>query len=85
MEHYETVRLAKAIDGHRLSVVFDNDEAGIFDCSAYFLKPYWKKLSDPQFFKQVYVDYGHLTWPGDIDISPIEVWQDTVRSSCNGD
>ena len=79
MIKYETLAAAKAIDDHRLAVTFENGTQGVFDCAPYFNQPYWKKLKDPAFFRGVYVDYGHLTWPGDIDISPLEVWTDTIR------
>lgn len=71
---------AKAIDDHRVFVTFEGGQTGVFDCSGYFEKPYWRKLSNPAFFKCVYVSYGTLTWPDDIDIEPEEVWEDTVRA-----
>jgi hypothetical protein len=27
-------------------------------------------LRDEQFFEQVFIDYGAITWPGDIDLAP---------------
>ena len=75
----ETLNAARVIDDHRVAVTFEGGQKAVFDCAPYFKQPYWRKLSDPEFFRTVYVDYGHLTWPGDIDISPIEVWQDAVR------
>lgn len=27
-------------------------------------------LLDPQFFNRVYIDYGAVAWPGDIDLAP---------------
>jgi len=82
MVEYETLKSARAIDDHRVAVVFDGGSEGVFDCAPYFGHSYWKKLNDPAFFKSAYVEYGHLTWPGDIDISPIEVWQDARREKC---
>lgn len=79
MKKYETVKELKVLDDHRVSVVFDDGTKGIFDCKGYFNQPYWRKLGNPEFFSSAYVEYGHLTWPGDIDISPIEVWEDAVR------
>ena len=79
MIKYETLKEARAIDDHRVAVVFDGGSTGVFDCAPYFCQSYWKKLNDPIFFRSAYVEYGHLTWPGDIDISPIEVWQDAKR------
>ncbi len=81
MTAYETLKEARAIDDHRVAVVFDGGEKGVFDCAPYFGQSYWKKLKDPAFFRSAYVEYGHLTWPGDIDISPLEVWQDAVREN----
>ena len=81
MIEYETLKEVRVIDNHRVAVVFDGGSTGVFDCAPYFNQSYWKKLSDPAFFKSAYVEYGHLTWPGDIDISPLEVWQDAKREN----
>ena len=27
-------------------------------------------LLDPEFFNRVYIDYGAVAWPGDIDLAP---------------
>ena len=81
MVKYETLTSAKAIDNHRVAVTFEGGERGVFDCAPYFNQSYWKPLNDPSIFKGAYVEYGHLTWPGDIDISPLEVWEDTVREN----
>jgi len=81
MIKYETVKAATVIDDHRVVVTFDGGSTGVFDCAPYFKQSYWKKLNDAAFFKSAYVEYGHLTWPGDIDISPIEVWQDAKREN----
>jgi len=81
MLKYQTLKEAHVLDDSRVEVVFDNGEKGVFDCAPYFGQSYWRRLGDPAFFRQAYVEYGHLTWPGDIDISPIEVWQDAKRES----
>jgi len=80
MVRYQTLKDVHVLDDSRVAVVFDNGEKGVLDCSLYFSQSYWKRLGDPAFFRQAYVESGHLTWPGDIDISPIEVWQDAIRS-----
>lgn len=79
MKKYETVQELNVLDDHRVFVVFDDGTKGVFDCKGYFSQPYWRKLANPEFFRSAYVEFGHLTWPGDIDISPIEVWEDAVR------
>jgi len=80
VNYYEMLTDAKAIDDHRVFVTFEGGQTGLFDCSGYFGKPYWRKLSDPAFFKCAHVSYGTLTWPEDIDIEPEEVWEDAVRT-----
>ena len=79
MIRYQTLSDATAIDHHRVQVTFDDGQKAILDCQPYFSQSYWRKLNDPAFFKMAHVEYGHLTWPGDIDISPLEVWQDAER------
>ena len=79
MEVLHDVVAAKPLDGYRVDVEFDTGERGIFDCSRYLAKPYWRRLNDPQFFKLVRVDYGTLVWPDDIDIGPEEIYDDAVR------
>ena len=70
---------AKALPGYKVHVVFDTGESGIFDCSSYLDHPYWKRLSDPAFFRLVRVEYGTLVWPDDIDIAPEDIWERCVR------
>ena len=45
----------------------------------YLDKPYWKKLNDMDFFRQVFVGYGTLVWPDEIDIGPEDVWEFAQR------
>ena len=83
MMYYETLKAAKAIDNHLVAVTFENGRQGVFDCAPYFSQSYWRKLKDPEFFKAAYVESGHLTWPGDIDISPLEVWEEVRPNVIN--
>ena len=70
---------ARPLDGYKIDVMFDTGEKAVFDCSRYLNKPYWKRLNDKEFFKQVFVGYGTLVWPGEIDIGPEDVWEFAVR------
>ena len=78
MEYFETIKEAKAIDDHRVAVVFRKGRSGIFDCRPYFGLGYYRKLNDPAFFKCAFVSCGDLAWPGDIDIGADDVWDETV-------
>ena len=79
MDVLHDITLAEALPNFKIHVKFDTEETGVFDCSSYLEHPYWKRLSDPAFFKLVRVEYGTLVWPDDIDIAPEDVWEKTVR------
>ena len=36
----------------------------------------FEPLKDANFFKQVYLDHGAVTWPGQIDLAPDAMYQD---------
>ena len=75
MEVIHDIVSAKALDDHKVAVTFDTGDTGIFDCTRYLDKPYWKPLNDKAFFNQVRVDYGTLVWPNEIDVGPEDVWE----------
>ena len=83
MEILHDIVAATPLDDYKIHVVFDNGEKGIFDCSRYLDKPYWRPLRDKEFFRKVFVDYGTLVWPDDIDIGPEDVWEFASRTSCS--
>jgi hypothetical protein len=37
-------------------------------------------LRDVQFFRRVYIDYGAVAWPGDIDLAPDEMYAQVART-----
>ena len=80
MEIIHDIVAVKPLDGYRVGVVFDTGEHGVFDCTRYLEKPYWRRLKDLEFFRQVHVDYGTLVWPDDIDIGPEDVWEFAERT-----
>ena len=81
---YELVSTAKPLDNGRLDIVFRNGRRGVFDCTPYFSDKYWSRLAEPAFFNLVSVDHGTLTWPGDVDIAPEEVWRDSISVTTKG-
>lgn len=78
MQYFETLKEAKAIDDHRVEVVFRKGRKATFDCSPYFGLGYYRKLNDPAFFRCAFVDHGDLAWPGDIDIGCDDVWDEAT-------
>ena len=78
MEYFEHVREVWPQDDLKLTVVFAKGDRGVFDCSSYANDPFWAKLRDVDFFRQVTLDHGVLTWPNGVDIAPEEVWQGEI-------
>lgn len=81
MKDYAATVSAHALPDFRIRVGFDTGAVGVFDCKPLLSDPYWKRLADPAFFRLVRADGGTLVWPDDIDISPEEVWENTVRDA----
>ena len=78
--YYESVKDAIPCGGYKIAVRFRKGSCGVFDMEKYLSDPFWAGLRDKQMFAKVKVDCGTLTWPGDIDIAPEEVWQGAVRA-----
>lgn len=79
MKTYAPVVSARPLPDFRVKVVFDTGTSGVFDCKPLLSDPFWKRLSDPAFFRLVRAEYGTLVWPEDIDIAPEDVWEGTVK------
>jgi len=80
-EYFEHVKEAVPQDTLKIAVRFTGGSCGIFDCSHYAEDPFWAFLKDADFFRQVALDHGVLTWPNGVDIAPEEVWQDAKREN----
>ena len=77
MKEYACTVSARALPDCLVRVEFDNGAAGVFDCKPFLDDPVRKRLSDPAFFRLVRAECGTLAWPGDIDIAPEDVWDNT--------
>ena len=77
METLHDIVAAKPLEDYKVDVTFDTGERGVFDCTRYLDKPYWKKLNDKEFFRKVCVGYGTLVWPDEVDIGPEDIWEFT--------
>jgi hypothetical protein len=52
-----------------LSRLVRSDSAGIF-----------AKLCDPMLFAQAHVEYGAVTWPGEIDLAPDAMYDEIKKN-----
>jgi len=61
----------RPLEDFRLWVRFNNSEVKIFDFKPLLKAPAFAPLSNPNTFRNVYIDYGVTVWnDGDIDIAP---------------
>jgi len=67
------VTAVEALPGFRLRVAFTDGTSGIVDLSRLVCSPkagVFAALADPPLFEQVRLDYGAVTWPGELDLAP---------------
>lgn len=58
-----------------LLLIFSDGERRRFDMRPYLHYPVFRRLENPGFFSLARVDYGTVTWPGDIDIAPETLYE----------
>ena len=61
-----------------LLLTFSSGERRCFDMRPYLHYPVFRRLENPGFFSLAHVDYGTVTWPGDIDIAPETLYEYSV-------
>lgn len=67
------VRSVHALPAYKLQVVFVDGLSGYVDLSSLVHAPHagvFAALADPLLFAQVFVEFGAVTWPGEIDLAP---------------
>lgn len=66
----ESVTFVHARDDFHLELKFSTGELGLFDMRPYLDKGVFRRLQDLTLFKQAYVAFDTVCWPGDLDIAP---------------
>lgn len=66
----EAVTKVVARDDFVLELKFSTGETRLFDASPYLEKGVFRRLKDIAQFKQAYVAFDTVCWPGNLDISP---------------
>jgi hypothetical protein len=64
------VTSVETLSDHGLLLTFSDGQRRRFDMRPYLGYPVFRRLENPAFFALARVDYGTVTWPGDIDIAP---------------
>jgi len=66
----ESVTLVYPRDDFHLELTFSTGEVRLFDVRPYLDKGVFRRLQDVALFKQAYVAFGTVCWPGNLDIAP---------------
>lgn len=67
------VTAVEVLSGFRLRVAFADGLTGTVDLSRMVHSPnagVFAALTEPSLFAQVRLDYGAVTWPGELDLAP---------------
>jgi len=75
------VNSVETVPDFGLLLTFATGEHRRFDMRPYLSYPVFRRLENPGFFSLAHVDYGTVTWPGDIDIAPETLYQYSVLCS----
>ena len=69
MEPIPKLLSATPLPGHRLLLVFENQESRVFDASAYLDKGVFAELRDESYFARVRAHPRFVSWPHEQDLS----------------
>lgn len=72
------VKTVKPTDNYQLILEFTNGECGLYDCKPLLNFGVFRELQDINYFKQVTVIDGTVTWINEQDICPDTLYLDSV-------
>ena len=67
---YWDVKKVKALDDFQIYVEIENGNKGTFDMKPYLDFGVFKELKNLNYFNQVGILFGAVTWPNEQDIAP---------------
>lgn len=68
----------KAKPEYMLELEFENGEIRLFDFAPYLEKKPFDRLKETTSFYGAHVNYGTVCWPGELDIAPETLYDNSV-------
>ena len=71
----------KPMPDFQIDLEYKNGERRLFDVRPLLAVKPWNRIARPEVFSLVKVKYGTVVWPGEIDIAPETLYDDSVLQS----
>ena len=72
------VTSVEVLPNYQLRLVFDTGESKVFDVTPYLDWGIFKRLRNVNLFRQVYISFGTIAWPGDLDLDPEMLYEKSL-------
>lgn len=79
------VTFVQPLEDYRIYVELENNRKGIFDLKPYLHRGVFQELNNVQYFNQVGIMFGAVTWPNEQDIAPETLLAEMIPAECHPD
>lgn len=74
MKDFIEVVKVQALDSNRVNILFEDGVSGVLIFPTEEMNEAFEPLRDEKVFRQAFVDNGTITWPGELDLAPDNIY-----------